>query len=103
MGPGSVNRNPTSRTEEAMRCSKCGKTNKEGSLFCQDCGTKLEAAPKVEAGGATCSACGTQNPPGMNFCKMCGTSLMAKPAAAPLGSAATVAATEAPVAPAPAA
>ena len=89
------------------RCSHCGKVNREGSLFCQDCGHRLEAAPAAKpaaaAGGTTCSACGTVNPPGMNFCKMCGTSLMAKAAAAaPLGSAATVAASEAPVAPAPA-
>ena len=88
------------------RCTHCGKVNREGSLFCQDCGHRLEptAAPKPAAagGGATCSACGTANPPGMNFCKMCGTSLMAKPAA-PLGSAATVAADAGAVAPAPAA
>ena len=86
------------------RCSHCGKVNREGSLFCQDCGHRLESAaapkPAAAAGGTTCSACGTVNPPGMNFCKMCGTSLMAKPAAAPLGAAATVAATEAPVVPA---
>lgn len=80
------------------RCTHCGKVNREGSLFCQDCGHRLEAAPApapkpsapVAAGGATCSACGTVNPPGMNFCKMCGTSLMAKQA--PLAAAATVAA-----------
>ncbi|MGZ3407642.1 MAG: double zinc ribbon domain-containing protein, partial [Polyangia bacterium] len=88
------------------RCSHCGKVNREGSLFCQDCGHRLEAAPAPKpaaaVGGATCSSCGTANPPGMNFCKMCGTSLMAK-AGAPLGVAATVAATEAPIAPAPAA
>jgi pSer/pThr/pTyr-binding forkhead associated (FHA) protein len=87
------------------RCSHCGKVNREGSLFCQDCGHRLEPAqaakPAVPAGGMTCSACGTVNPPGMNFCKMCGTSLMAKPQpqpAAPLGSAATVAADSGPVA-----
>jgi pSer/pThr/pTyr-binding forkhead associated (FHA) protein len=82
------------------RCSHCGKINREGSLFCQDCGHRLEAAPKpsppapVATGGAsaTCSACGTVNPPGMNFCKMCGTSLAARPApAANLGHASTVA------------
>jgi hypothetical protein len=71
------------------RCSHCGKVNREGSLFCQDCGHRLEAAaaapaakPSQPAGGAVCSACGTANPPGMNFCKMCGTSLAAKPAIA---------------------
>ncbi|HXU71622.1 MAG TPA: FHA domain-containing protein [Polyangia bacterium] len=87
------------------RCSHCGKVNREGSLFCQDCGHRLEAAPAPKAaaaGGTTCSACGTVNPPGMNFCKMCGTSLMAKPAQAPIGMASTVAATAEPVAaPAP--
>ena len=86
------------------RCSHCGKVNREGSLFCQDCGHRLEASPAPKAaaaaGGSTCSSCGTVNPPGMNFCKMCGTSLMAKAGAAPLGAAATVAATESPVAPA---
>jgi pSer/pThr/pTyr-binding forkhead associated (FHA) protein len=58
--------------------------NREGSLFCQDCGHRLEAAatPKPAAAGTTCSACGTTNPVGMNFCKMCGTSLASKPAAA---------------------
>src|ERR1700761_3147218 len=83
------------------RCTHCGKVNREGSLFCQDCGHRLEpaaAAPKpAAAAGTTCSACGTVNPPGMNFCKMCGTSLAAKavvavPGPAPaLGSAATMA------------
>jgi pSer/pThr/pTyr-binding forkhead associated (FHA) protein len=63
------------------RCSHCGKVNRDGSLFCQDCGHRLEAAAKpapaaVPAAAATvCSACGTANPAGMNFCKMCGTSL----------------------------
>ncbi len=71
------------------RCSHCGKQNRDGSLFCQDCGHKLEAAPAPApaakaaaapvAGGAVCSACGTANPAGMNFCKMCGTSLAARP------------------------
>jgi pSer/pThr/pTyr-binding forkhead associated (FHA) protein len=94
------------------RCSHCGKVNREGSLFCQDCGHRLEPspAPKAQAaasGTTTCSACGTVNPPGMNFCKMCGTSLAARPAAAPapslsaaVGHASTIAAEAAP-APAP--
>jgi pSer/pThr/pTyr-binding forkhead associated (FHA) protein len=67
------------------RCSHCGKVNREGSLFCQDCGHRLEAvAPKPAAApvpsGIVCSSCGTTNPAGMNFCKMCGTSLAPKPA-----------------------
>src|SRR4051812_44510982 len=67
------------------RCSHCGKVNREGSLFCQDCGHRLEpsaAQPKpAQAAGPVCAACGTVNPPGMNFCKMCGTSLAAKQSA----------------------
>src|SRR5262245_14135264 len=82
------------------RCSHCGKVNREGSLFCQDCGHRLEqaAAPKpaAAAGGVTCSSCQAVNPPGMNFCKMCGTSLAAKQAIAATmaadGHASTVAA-----------
>jgi pSer/pThr/pTyr-binding forkhead associated (FHA) protein len=77
------------------RCSHCGKVNRDGSLFCQDCGHKLESgataataavAPQPSAPkppSAVCAACGTVNPPGMNFCKMCGTSLAAKSAPAP--------------------
>src|SRR3954469_25994996 len=69
------------------RCSHCGKVNRDGSLFCQDCGHRLEAPPAAKpaaapaAGGSVCTACGTTNPAGMNFCKMCGTSLAPKPAA----------------------
>src|SRR4051794_21808369 len=98
------------------RCSHCGKLNREGSLFCQDCGHRLEAAPaqpKAQAGGGrVCGACGTQNPPGMNFCKMCGTSLAQKAptaAAGPVGQAPahavaqTMMADMSPAAPAPAA
>jgi pSer/pThr/pTyr-binding forkhead associated (FHA) protein len=77
------------------RCTHCGKVNREGSLFCQDCGHRLEpqaaVAPKpAAAAGTTCSACGTINPAGMNFCKMCGTSLQ-RPVATPAALAATAA------------
>jgi pSer/pThr/pTyr-binding forkhead associated (FHA) protein len=80
------------------RCANCGKVNRDGSLFCQDCGHRLDevgAAPAavkpvgsgpVAAGdapaGATCPSCGVVNPAGMNFCKMCGTPL---PKPAPMG------------------
>lgn len=74
------------------RCANCGKANREGSIFCQDCGQKLEAAPAAPrksgqapvADGPVCPACGAVNPLGMNFCKMCGTSLaQPRPATAP--------------------
>lgn len=70
------------------RCSHCGKVNREGSLFCQDCGHRLEAQASPQAGkpqpqaGPQCGSCGTVNPPGMNFCKMCGTSLASRQAVA---------------------
>src|SRR4051812_12923041 len=88
------------------RCAHCGKVNREGSLFCQDCGHRLEPAapapkPAAAAAGTTCSACGTVNPPGMNFCKMCGTSLakvvVAAPAAAQPAFAATMAVDSGPI------
>jgi pSer/pThr/pTyr-binding forkhead associated (FHA) protein len=63
--------------------------NREGSLFCQDCGHRLEAAAAAKPAapaGTTCSACGTVNPAGMNFCKMCGTSLASRPSTAPAAS-----------------
>src|SRR5262245_27129724 len=70
-GWGGVNSNLDSLTLEdrrAMpRCTHCGKVNREGSLFCQDCGHKLESASigrSQAAAGSTCGACGTQNPPG---------------------------------------
>src|SRR5437867_3888163 len=75
------------------RCAHCGKNNRDGSLFCQECGHKLEetAAAKRPASSSrdppTCPSCGTVNPAGMNFCKMCGTALTtARPAGTPSGT-----------------
>src|SRR4051812_40684411 len=76
-------------------CSHCGKVNKDGSLFCQECGQRMEvSAPRAaEPSQLTCKACGTTNPAGMNFCKNCGNSLSggAPPASASLPAAAPVA------------
>jgi hypothetical protein len=70
------------------RCLHCGRANRPGAAFCQDCGKPITAAtpepsrvrpPTPVAGvpiGATCHTCRTVNPPGMQFCKMCGTQLM---------------------------
>ena len=80
------------------RCTQCGKVNREGALFCQDCGARIAtesdvpktrvaspsdrvapavpaAAPAQVSGMVTCPACGVANPTGMNFCKMCGVRL----------------------------
>ena len=69
------------------RCAHCGRVNRDGALFCQDCGQRLPPSapepvqmmspPAGIARGATCPACGSVNPPGMNFCKMCGGALRA--------------------------
>src|SRR6185369_15713687 len=81
------------------RCNHCGKTNRDGSLFCQDCGHKLDPGSGAAAvSGVGCSACGTVNPEGMNFCKMCGSSLAQKAAPAPVDGNPTVKAQAAPAA-----
>ncbi len=70
------------------RCGNCGTVNREGSVFCQSCGQKMEEQKAKPASGPTCGSCGTQNALGMNFCKMCGSSLAAAaPAAAPAAEA----------------
>ncbi len=82
-----------------VRCSQCGRVNREGALFCQECGKKLtEAAAPKPAAGPMCPSCGTVNVGGMNFCKMCGTALGKSEE---LGVAATIAPAPAP-APTPA-
>ncbi len=49
-----------------MRCSRCGHDNKEGTKFCNECGSKLDTI---------CASCSTPNLPGSKFCSECGTPL----------------------------
>ncbi len=49
-----------------MKCSECQFDNREGALFCIECGTKLEI---------NCSKCGHLNPPASKFCEACGSKL----------------------------
>src|SRR5215469_3687252 len=49
-----------------MKCSRCQHENPGDALFCQECGTRLEAA---------CQSCGTPNELSAKFCKKCGQSL----------------------------
>src|SRR5215469_12359282 len=49
-----------------MRCSKCGRDNRDGRKFCTSCGTPLVAA---------CPKCGATNQPDESFCGECGTAL----------------------------
>lgn len=85
-----------------MPCPNCGFDNPQGSIYCQQCGSRLPAAgagpspepPSAEAppGGAPsgfasggeparptgdrmCSRCGSANQPGMRFCVECGNPL----------------------------
>src|SRR5262245_1282901 len=46
-----------------MTCPRCRHENPNDAVFCQECGTRLEAA---------CSSCGTPNQLGGRFCKKCG-------------------------------
>jgi class 3 adenylate cyclase len=46
-----------------MRCPRCQHENPTDAVFCQECGTRLEAA---------CPSCGTTNQLGAKFCKQCG-------------------------------
>jgi class 3 adenylate cyclase len=49
-----------------MRCSKCGRDNREGRKFCTTCGTALVAS---------CPKCGAPIQLGESFCGECGTAL----------------------------
>jgi class 3 adenylate cyclase len=49
-----------------MRCSKCGRDNREGRKFCTTCGTPLVAS---------CPKCGAPIQLGESFCGECGTAL----------------------------
>ncbi|MFN8595475.1 MAG: zinc-ribbon domain-containing protein [Anaerolineae bacterium] len=52
-------------------CPKCGIANREGSRFCNDCGTKLPSSTSVH-----CPQCGTPNPPNNVFCEQCNARLV---------------------------
>src|SRR6266436_796425 len=56
-----------------MRCTKCGRDNRESRKFCADCGAPI---------AAKCQRCGASNEPGERFCGGCGTALSANAAGA---------------------
>lgn len=57
-------------------CPQCGTANREGSKFCNNCGTRLEGEE-----GLRCPMCGHLNPPELEICSNCGARL--KPLVAP--------------------
>jgi class 3 adenylate cyclase len=60
-----------------MTCSRCQHENPGDAVFCQECGTRLEAA---------CPSCGTPNQLGAKFCKQCGHRLSGPQAAQAVSS-----------------
>src|SRR5512136_686911 len=59
-------------------CPSCSTANRDGSRFCNECGTKL---PTLTS--SLCSTCGTPNPPNSLFCEKCGARLIASLAEEP--------------------
>jgi hypothetical protein len=51
-----------------MKCQSCNHVNKDGTKFCESCGTKLETLLKEEF----CGSCNKPNPSNFKFCKHCG-------------------------------
>lgn len=76
-----------------MGCHNCGFDNPQGSIYCQQCGTRIPglaaappapaaepraapaAADAVSTDDAPCPRCGTRNQRGMRFCVECGSPL----------------------------
>ena len=55
-----------------MRCPWCSHENREGAIFCGECGRQLEQV---------CTGCGVGNPPTNKFCHQCGQPFTAAAAA----------------------
>ncbi len=56
--------------EDRFTCKSCGHINPEGTNFCQECGSRLQAQAEP-----VCPACGKVNRPGVRFCGECGSKL----------------------------
>src|SRR5215813_2467664 len=54
---------PPQAEAPGMKCSRCQHENPSDAVFCQECGTRFEAA---------CQSCGTPNELSAKFCKKCG-------------------------------
>ncbi|MFQ5994126.1 MAG: AAA family ATPase [Acidiferrobacterales bacterium] len=60
-----------------MQCPRCHAKNPADAAFCEECGSRLEAA---------CPGCGESNRLGAKFCKKCGHSMTESAAAEPVSS-----------------
>ncbi len=64
-----------------MRCPSCGFENPNGSIFCQQCGSRFQQAA---AATVVCSRCHAVQPANLRFCTTCGNTLGSpQPAQAP--------------------
>lgn len=57
-----------------MKCPNCGYEVTEGSLFCGNCGRKMEMPT-----GLRCPRCGAENDDDALFCEQCGAKLASRP------------------------
>lgn len=62
-----------------MKCDKCGNEVATGSLFCDNCGNRLEK----KKSSVVCPVCGKENKEGSVFCGECGRKLPVVPAMCP--------------------
>src|SRR5579883_2031181 len=78
-----------------MTCPRCGTENRDGSVFCKECGSTLSApqdlgfAPVTMTNANLCPSCGATLAPNAAFCGNCGATL-ASAAAPPPAPGATV-------------
>jgi hypothetical protein len=73
----------SSNGESMIICKKCGTENKNGDLFCKECGDSLleqnhdEALPlPQDYSVVVCKKCGAESNNGDSFCRGCGGSLL---------------------------
>lgn len=50
---------------------QCGEANIDGTFFCEQCGTALDALPSVVAVARVCMKCGSPNQPEAMNCQYC--------------------------------
>lgn len=63
--------------KEKYNCPNCGNTIASGAMFCNSCGTKINAVTEQVAAGPQkfCSSCGAANEEDAMFCFNCGSKI----------------------------